>query len=53
MRGDTLMTPDKIAVHVRSSWKGRAGIGWFSWEHHEKVPDRCSLSRLATLHGAP
>ena len=46
VRGDTLMTPDHIAVQVSSAGYGRAGIGQYSWKgldtgRHEKAPVRC------------
>ena len=37
MRGDTLMTPDHIAVRVRRSGCGRAGIGRSSWQFIDTV----------------
>ena len=42
---------------MRSSRRSQAGIGQSSEEglntgHHEKAPDRCPCSRMATLQGA-
>ena len=58
VRCDTLMTPDRIAIQVRSSGYGQAAISSSSGEglntgHHEKAAVRCPYNRLATLHGAP
>ena len=53
---NTLITPDRTTVQLRSSGLGRAGIGRSIWKglntgHHEKALVRCPCSRLAALHG--
>ena len=50
--GNTLITPDRTTIQVRSSGYGRAGNGRSSWKGL-MAPVRCPCSRLAALHGAP
>ena len=55
---NTLITPDRTIIQVRSFGLGRAGIGRSSWKgldtgRHERAPVRCPCSRLAALNGAP
>ena len=54
---NTLITPDRTTIQVRSSGLGRAGIGRSSWKdlntgRHEKSPARCPCTRLTAFHGA-
>ena len=56
--GNTLITPDRTTIQVRSSGWGRVGICRTSRKglntgRHERTPVRCPCSRLAALHGAP